>query len=222
MMNSRRIKPSKIQLVAFDLDGTLVNAFPAIADSINHMLKKMGFAPQSLYTVKRAVGLGVDNLISRFVAPDKAEEALKIFRAHHDGRLQNNISLLPGARTLLPFLKGRGCVLAIASNRPSKFCRIILKTLKVDHYFDQVIGGDAVKRAKPYPDMLKKILKEAKLKPAHALYVGDMTVDIECGRGAGVFTVAVPTGSCTRAELKALKPDMMIERLSQLRGLFKR
>ena len=213
-------RPRNIKLAIFDLDGTLVDAFPAIADSINHMLKKMGYASVSPRMVKRSVGWGVDTLVKNFVPQDKVAEALAIFRKHHDVRLRGHIKLLSGVKTLLPFLKARGCVMAIASNRPSQFCHIILKALDIDHYFDHVICGDAVKRAKPYPDMVRAILRASGFSPCQAIYVGDMSVDIECGRAAGVFTAAVPTGTCTRSEILAAKPDIFIEHISQVRGLF--
>jgi phosphoglycolate phosphatase len=218
LMTLRR--PRKIKLAIFDLDGTLVDAFPAIADSINHMMKKMGYPPVSARKVKRSVGWGVSTLVSEFVPADKAAKALAIFRKHHDVRLRSNIKLLDGVKTLLPFLKEQGCVLAIASNRPEQFCRIILKALEIDHYFTYVICGDNVKRAKPYPDMLKAILRASGVAAREAVYTGDMSVDIECGKAAGVFTVAVPTGSCTREEISAAKPGMFVERISQVRKLF--
>jgi len=213
-LNARRIK-----LVIFDLDGTLADAFSAIADSINFMLRKMGRKPRSLYAVKRSVGWGVDTLVNSFIEPEKAAEALAIFRSHHDKRLRRNIRLLPGAKTLLPYLKKKGYLLAIASNRPTQFCHIILKALRVDRYFDFVICGDAVKRPKPAPDMVRHILRTAGVRPGEAVYVGDMSVDVLCGRRAGVFTIGIPTGSCTRQEIQEAGPDMIIERLTQLKGL---
>lgn len=210
-------RPRNVKLVIFDLDGTLVDAYRAISDSINFMMKKMGRRPQKFNTVKRSVGWGVDMLVRTFIEPEKADEALVIFRQHHDKRLRRNIRLLPGVKGLLPYLKKKGYRLAIASNRPSKFCHIILKALGVDHYFDIVICGDGVRRAKPYPDMIRKILKSARLKPSEAVYVGDMSVDILCGRRARVFTVGIPTGSCTVKEIRDAGPSVMIKRLSELK-----
>jgi HAD superfamily hydrolase (TIGR01509 family) len=220
-MTSRRKTPRNIKLAIFDLDGTLVDAFPAIADSINHMLKEMGYPAVSLRTVKRSVGWGVDSLVDSFVPEHKRVEALVIFRKHHDVRLRHKLKLLPGTKTLLPFLKAQGCLLAIASNRPSQFCHIILKELKIDGYFDHVICGDMVKHPKPAPDMVKAILRATRVSAGQAIYAGDMTVDLACGRSAGVFTLGVPTGSCTRAELMAAKPGRFIERISQVRELFR-
>jgi phosphoglycolate phosphatase len=193
-MTSRRKTPRNIKLAIFDLDGTLADAFPAIADSINYMLKEMGFPPVSLRKVKRSVGWGVDSLVNGFVTPDKAVEALLLFRKHHDVRLRDNIKLLPGVKTLLPFLKAKGCVLAIASNRPAQFCHLILKGLDIDHYFDHVICGDSVKHPKPSPDMVQAILRASRVAAVEAIFTG---------------------------ELMAAKPDMFIERISQVRELFR-
>lgn len=212
--------PKNIKLVIFDLDGTLVDAYPAIMDSINYMMGKMGLARQSLRTVTRSVGHGVDNLIRCFVEEGQVEEALEIFRAHHEKRLRRKLKIMPGTRRVLSTLKKRGCLMAIASNRPTKFCRIILRQLGIDRYFDWVICGDAVKRPKPYPDVLRAILQAAHVRASQAVYVGDMTVDVLCGRRARVFTVTLPTGSNSLAELEALKPDLMISGLSKILSVF--
>ncbi|MBF0330446.1 MAG: HAD-IA family hydrolase [Candidatus Omnitrophica bacterium] len=220
MMTSTRRNCPPIKLVIFDLDGTLVDAFPAIADSINHMLLKMGYPKQSLRVVKRAVGWGVDSLVNSFVLEKEREEALALFRAHHDVRLRKKIKVLPGVKALLPFLRKHGCILAVASNRPEKFCRIILKAVGLDQYFDHIVCGDMVKRPKPAPEMVNVILRKSRVQAAEAVFVGDMTVDVACGRAAGVMTVAVTTGSCTVKELKAGKPDVLARRISDVRKLW--
>ncbi len=209
--------PEDIRLVAFDLDGTLVDAYQAVTDSINYMMGQMGLPPQTLKAVTYSVGYGIERLIRCFIEEERAVEALKIFRQHHDGRLREKVKLLPGAGKLLADLKKQGYQLAIASNRPTQFCRIILEQLKIDHYFDWVICGDAVKSPKPSPDILKAILKASGVKASQVVYVGDMTVDVLCGRRARVFTVAVPTGSCLKAEMEELKPDRIVKNLSELR-----
>jgi phosphoglycolate phosphatase len=215
-MKKKKSLPMNIKLVIFDLDGTLVDAFRAIADSINYMLRKLGKDPVSERKVTRAVGWGVSTLVNGFVEKDQVAKALRIFREHHDVRLRRNLRVLPGTVLLLKYLKRRGVRMAIASNRPSRFCRQILRTLGLEQYFDFVICGDTVKRAKPWPDMVNLILKKAKIRPSEAVYVGDMSVDILCGKRAGVMTVGIPTGSCTRKEILAEKPDLMIERLAEL------
>lgn len=215
-----RMLPEIIRLAVFDLDGTLVDAYPAIRDSLNYMLEHFGLPPRSLTVVKRSVGWGVDTLVGTFVGPEHKEEALRIFREHHDLRLRRDIRLLPGAGDLLSYLDRQGCRLAIASNRPTEFCLIILESLGIRHYFSQVRGGDSVPVPKPDPEILRCLLNEAGISANEAIYVGDMTVDILCGRRAGIVTVAVPTGSCTLAQIRSEKPDILVRSLDELRTLF--
>lgn len=212
--------PENLRLAVFDLDGTLVDAYPAICDSLNYMLGHFGLPPRGLGEVKRSVGWGVDTLVGAFVSPEQKSEALRIFREHHDQRLRGDICLLPGAEQLLSFLARKGCRLAVASNRPTEFCLIILESLGIKRYFSEVRGGDSVPVPKPDPEILRCVLKEAGIPAGEAIYVGDMTVDIQCGRRAGVLTVVVPTGSCTLDEINAEKPDILVRSLDELRALF--
>ena len=124
---------------------------------------------------------------------------------------------LPGALGTLKFLKSHGYKIAIASNRPTKFTRIILKVLGVREIFDDVLCADGVNRPKPYPDILWAIAKHLGFEPTEVLYVGDMTIDLQCARAAGIHMVAVTTGSSSKKELKSLKPWRIIGRMSLLK-----
>ena len=204
------------KLIIFDLDGTLVDAYPAVVKSVNDTLKKLGFPKRSHEAVKRAVGWGDRQLMAQFVGEDLADKAIRLYRPHHTKTLgaPGHVKFLPGAKMLLRFLDARGYKLAIASNRPAKFTRLILKGLGIDRCFDAVVCADRAPRPKPYPDMLLAICKRLKIKKSEALFVGDMTIDVEAGRRAGIRTVAVATGSSTRSQLKALKPHRIITRIS--------
>ncbi|MDE1921113.1 MAG: HAD family hydrolase [Candidatus Omnitrophica bacterium] len=211
-----------IKLVIFDLDGTLVNAYPAVTKSVNHTLKAMGFAPRSRLEVKRSVGGGDRKLMAHFVGEKSVPEAIAIYRPHHAKALRQKggVTLMPGAEGVLKFLKARGCKLAIASNRPTKFTRIILKESGILKFFDAVLCADRVSRPKPHPDILWAIAGRLKFKLPEVLYVGDMTIDVLCARQAGVMMAAVSTGSSHKKELKALKPLCVIGKITQLRKLF--
>jgi phosphoglycolate phosphatase len=208
-----------IKLVIFDLDGTLVNAYPAVAQSVNHTLKSLGLACRSHDEIKRSVGSGDRKLMAHFVGEKLADKAMAIYRPHHIKALgvKGAVKLLPGAREILKFLKSRGSKLAIASNRPTKFTRIILKVLGVSKFFDVVLCADKTGRPKPYPDILWAIAKRLNIENEEVLYVGDMTIDVNCARRAGVRMVAVSTGSSSKKELKDLKPWRIISKISQLK-----
>ncbi len=210
-----------IKLVIFDLDGTLVNAYPAVSRSVNHTLRSMGFFPRSDTQIKRSVGSGDRNLMKLFVGEKLADKAIAIYRPHHVKALslKGAVKFLPGARKTLEFLKNKGYKLAVASNRPDKFTRIILRSLGALEFFDIVLCADKAPKPKPYPDMLWLIAKRLKIKREEVLYVGDMTIDINCARRAGVRAVAVATGSNTKKELKDLKPWRFMSKMNQLKSI---
>jgi HAD superfamily hydrolase (TIGR01549 family) len=205
-----------IKIVIFDLDGTLVDAYKPVERSINYTLKQFGFPAVSGETIKRTVGRGDRHLLEAFAGPERIDEVLKVYRKHHREALKRGTKLLPGAKRLLQYLKKQGYKTAVASNRPTEFSNIIIRHLGIREYFDYVLCGDRVLRAKPCPDILKKILLKFALPPAESLYVGDMTIDVETGRRAAVKTVAVVTGSSRREELAALRPFAVVDRVLDL------
>jgi phosphoglycolate phosphatase len=211
-----------IKLVIFDLDGTLVNAYPAVARSVNYTLKAVGFAPRSHTEIKHSVGAGDRQLMVTFVGEKLADGALSIYRPHHAKILksQGMVRFLPGALGVLKSLKSNGYKIAIASNRPTRFTRIILNVLGVLKLFDCVLCADHAKRPKPYPDMLWAIAKRLGVDKADVLYVGDMIIDVKCARAAGIRMVATATGSNSKKELKSLKPWRIIGRMSQLKAAY--
>lgn len=211
----------KKTLIIFDLDGTLVNAYPAVVLSVNETLKTLGFKPRSALAIKRAVGMGDRQLLAQFVGDGLAGAALEIYRPHHEQALLHHVRWLPTVLPTIKKLKASRMRLAIATNRPSQFTRLILSELDAHKYFDIVLCADQVANPKPYPDMIHKINEEMKVHQSEVCYVGDMTIDVHTGQQAGVETIAVSTGSSTIKELKALKPKAIISKMSQILTLIR-
>jgi phosphoglycolate phosphatase len=86
-------------------------------------------------------------------------------------------------------------------------------------YFAQVLGGDSAPCLKPDPGAVKALLRKEKISQDKALLVGDMTVDIETGKNAGIMTCAVTYGFDSKEKLAALKPDLMIDDFGKLKEL---
>lgn len=206
-------KTKNIKLVIFDLDGTLINAYPAVSHTFNWTMRKFGYPTQSHVKIKRAVGWGDRQLLAQFIGPKDLDRALRFYRAHHQSALKKGSKLLPGARSLLEYLKREGYSLAVASNRPKKFSLIVLKVLKIRAFFDYILCGDEIDFGKPHPQILKLILKRFQLRPSEAIYVGDMAIDVEAGSRAGIKTVAVLTGSCLRSEIQKARPFQIVPRV---------
>ncbi|MFH1277140.1 MAG: HAD-IA family hydrolase [Candidatus Eisenbacteria bacterium] len=213
--------PKKPRFLLFDLDGTLVETLTDIACSVNHALIALGLPPHSLEEVRTFVGRGVEVLVERAAGEDHrdlGEAVLDLFRAHYDGHCLDNSSLLPGAMECLDFFRDRG--LGVVSNKPELYVRRILDGLGIADRFSVVFGGDTVEERKPSPLMVRMALKRMNLAPDEGILIGDMPVDVETGRAAGVFTVAVLGGFGSREMIEEAGPDLLVESLYELTKRF--
>jgi len=202
------------KLFVFDLDGTLINAYPAIVESMNYTLRQMRYPEAESEKIIRAVGTGNDGLLKEFLPEKEILEARQIYREHHKKNLVGKISLLPGALTLLQNLKTKGKILAVASNRPKETAVLLIEILGLEVYFDRVLTGEEVPESKPAPDILIALLDYFQVSREETIYVGDMDIDAETGAAADVKTIIVATGSSTREEIEAAKPSLIIDSLN--------
>lgn len=207
---------AKFKLIIFDLDGTLVNSYPAIICSVNSTLEKLNLRKQSPEAIRKAVGWGDKALLIPFVGNKRIKSALGIYRKHHKRSLRQRATFMPGAKRLLNYLHKKGYKLAIASNRPFRFSHILLRHLKIKRLFSYVLCKDQIRFGKPHPSMLNKIIEKLKVNKQDVLYVGDMAIDVCTGRRAKIKTFAVTTGSSSLIELKKEKPDFISKDLFRL------
>ena len=210
------VKKMKHKLVIFDLDGTLIDAYPAIAAGINRMLQSLGYPQQKPEVIKRKVGWGVEKLIMPFIEKKDAQKAVELYLKSQETLLPKMTKLLPGAKMVLKELKDRGCKLAVASNRPSSFSESLLKKLKIAQYFSFVLCADQIGSYKPNPKILHSIMRKLNIPPEETVYVGDMALDAETGKKARVKTIIVLTGSSNQNEVIAAKPFKIINQISEV------
>ncbi len=206
----------KIRLIIFDLDGTLIDAYPAIIASFNYAMKNSGYPARSDNVIRRAVGRGDENLLRPFIEKEDLNKVLMAYRKHHRHALIKKSRLFLRVRGLLRSLKNRGYALAVASNRPSEFSWILLHHLKLEGYFDYVLCADKLKHSKPHPEILNRIMRHFSVKPSETLYVGDMTIDVQAGRRAKLKVIAVTTGSSTAAQLRKERPYRILSQIEDL------
>lgn len=206
-----------IKLIIFDIDGTIVDAYAAIEKSLNFTLTKLGYpCCVSASRVRRAVGYGDKNFIRRFVRRNDIEAALAIYRKHHQSALLKYSHAMPEAKSVLKRLKSGKYKLAVASNRPGKFSRILLGHLGLKKYFNIIVCARNRDEIKPKPKLLLDIIGKLKVSKSEALYVGDMAIDVKAGRNSGIRTIAIQGGSSYKYELKKAKPFKIISKLSDL------
>jgi len=203
-----------IQLVVFDLDGTLVDAFEDIALAVNHMLALDGLPPRSVEEVKRHVGRGVRMLIQGILGTDDPavlDEKVRVLTEYYRQHPIRTARLYNGVVTGLEKLRAAGLRLAVASNKPHALTCYLLEHLGVARFFDWIEGQSDAFPRKPAPDVLYHLMKLAGAQPATTLIVGDSPTDVEFARAAGTEVVCVTYGQCTREELLPYAPDAIVE-----------
>ncbi len=127
--------------------------------------------------------------------------------------------LLPNVKETLQSLRAHGLALAVCSNKPVVFSRELLEGLGLSGFFDTVVGPEDAPRPKPAPDMLEEAVKRLGLQRNQVLYVGDMVIDVDTARSAGIAVWAVPTGSEDLARLEQAKPDRLLRSFGELKEL---
>lgn len=200
-----------MEIIAFDLDGTLVDSRIDIAAAANAALEAVGLPRRSEEEVIGFVGGGARNLVARCVDPhlDRIEEALEAWHRHYAVHLLDHTRPYPGIEAALEALARRS-PLAVATNKPGRYARAIVDALFPGR-FVQVVGGDEAPR-KPDPRMLERI--EETQGRRIACYVGDMEVDrrtalvhgcrfVGVGWGFGGFEEPVPVAK-TAEDLRRL------------------
>jgi len=186
-----------IAAVFFDLDGTLVDSLDDLTDAVNHMLADFGRQRLESAQVRQLVGKGARNLVQRALATDSPGEidlGLTAFTEFNTLHIADKSSLYPGARELLQQLAADGIRMAVISNKQEALSRLILKTLKVDAFFDIIAGGDTFAEMKPSPLPLARVVEKFGCSPAEAVMVGDSINDIQAGNRAGISTIGCRWG----------------------------
>jgi phosphoglycolate phosphatase len=210
------VKLNHFHAVLFDFDGTLADSYEAIAASVNHVREHYGLSKLTTDEVKRSVGRGAEYLLTQTIPGGDLRSDLARYRQHHPSVLTKLTYLLPGTQELIPALKQSGKKLGLCSNKPRLFSVAILKHFDLANQFDAILGPEDVPLPKPAPDMIRVCLERLNVADEQALFVGDMTVDIQTARAAGVRVWAVPTGSEDWQTLKEAKPDRLLNGLQEM------
>jgi phosphoglycolate phosphatase len=198
-----QLDPGAVRGVVFDLDGTLIDSYRAIAASVNYARRAFELEPLPLETVRSTVGRGLECLLADVLGPDRVDEGVRLFRRRYAEVFLERTTLLDGVRETLDVLVGRGLRLAVASNKPARFSRPILEHLGLGGFVTSVHGPDTVGATKPDPAMLRRSMSDLGITPGQALYVGDMLLDVASASAAGVPVALVVGGSAGETELRS-------------------
>ena len=208
-----------IDLLIFDLDGTLADTTLDLANSVNATRAHFGLGALPIELVSSFVGNGAAVLIRKALGPDYTDEeiqrALEYFLSCYRDRMLENTTLYPGVRESLERLKTEGVSMAVLTNKPVRFSQDILKGLGVGGHFFRVYGGNSFEQKKPDPWGVEVLLAEAGVSKERALMVGDSAVDVFTARNAGIAVCGVTYGFQPET-LAAEPPDILVDRMEDL------
>jgi phosphoglycolate phosphatase len=208
---------SKVRVLIFDLDGTLIDSKLDLANSINAMLEHKGRAPLPHEKIYGFVGNGAPVLVRRSlgeaVTDAEAAEGLAFFLSYYRAHMLDNTVTYPGVREGLKLLSHHP--MAVLTNKPVRFSQAIVDGLGLSSYFRFVYGGNSFERKKPDPMGVEILLRDLAASPEEAMLVGDSGVDVLTARNAGVWACGVSYGLGIEG-LRAHPPDIMLDSLVEL------
>jgi phosphoglycolate phosphatase len=212
----------------FDLDGTLVETAPEIADAVNDTLRYFDWPEVSQTQVNDWIGHGTKELLIQALAsltettveavrqgPD-LNQALPIFDRYYKARCGTRSHLYPQVREVLAALRARGCKLAVVTNKEGRYTDTVLRTHDLHAAFDVVISGDTFPVKKPDPTSVVDCLARWQLKASDALFVGDSSIDAATARNAGVPVWLLSYGYNMGESVHTCSPDRVIGDFSAL------
>jgi phosphoglycolate phosphatase len=202
-----------VDLVLFDLDGTLADTAPDIGAALAATLDEVGVPAPPPAVVRELVGDGARKLIERALARAAADEDVEAllarFVAHYRANLCVGSRLYPGVTDALARARGAGVALAVLTNKPGALARGLLDSLGLGGAFMAVIGdGDGFPR-KPDPTAARALIERAGTVAARAALIGDGLPDVRAARAAGALAIAAAWGYVAPERLRAESPDLV-------------
>ncbi len=210
-----------VRAVLIDLDGTLLDTVPDLADAANAMLAEQGRRTLPADTIRDFVGKGIPNLVGRCLgypgesdAPD-AREALAVFKRHYAAVNGRRTRIYPGVMEGLQAMRRAGLKTACVTNKAAAFTDQLLASTGLAAWLDMTVSGDTLPEKKPHPMPFLHICAAFGIAPAEALVIGDSRNDIAGARAAGCPVYCVPYGYSEGEDVRNLGADAIVGTLEE-------
>jgi phosphoglycolate phosphatase len=184
------------RLIAFDLDGTLIDSRRDLADAANALIAERGGTPLTEREIGGMVGDGAAMLVRRaFAAAGLSfdDASLPRFLHLYDARLLRTTTPYPGIVEALQAIAPRA-VMAVLTNKPLAPTRKLLAALHLAPFFASVVAGDGPHPRKPDPQGLRSLMADHQVRPEQTVLVGDSPIDAATARAAGTAFCAARYG----------------------------
>ncbi len=209
-------------VIAFDLDGTLVDTAPDLIDTLNAVFADKSVPPVAYDEARTMIGGGVKVLLERGLTaqnvsftPAELDDLFRIYLDRYIEHIADRSRPFDGLVASLDQLEAQGFRFAVCTNKLENLSVRLLDELKLSHRFAAICGPDTFGVRKPDPEMFRKTIRKAGGDPAQAMMIGDSGTDIDTARAAGVPVIAVDFGY-TETPGALLNPDRLISQFDDL------
>ncbi|MEP6607744.1 MAG: phosphoglycolate phosphatase [Burkholderiaceae bacterium] len=214
-----------------DLDGTLVDSLPDIANAINAMRGDLGYPAMAVEQIATYVGKGADVLVHRTLTESmEAQAAAHLFARgkqsfyRHYAAVNGNASrVYAGTPEALQNLRSKDIKLACVTNKPRQFTVQLLERIGLHTAFGAIVTGDDTHNNKPHAEPMLRACELLGVAVTDAVVIGDSDNDVLSARAAGCRVIAVETGynegrSVCELDADAIVPSLLhAARLIELR-----
>jgi len=213
-----------LNAVLFDLDGTLLDTIPDLANAANAMRQELGMATLPQQTIATYVGKGTENLVLRTLSDnpagalpsqDAVQHGLGLFNRHYHACNGDHATLYPQALEGLQAFRQAGFKMAIVTNKPTEFTLPLLARSGIAGFFDSVVCGDTCEQKKPHPMPMLHACTLLGVTPAQALAIGDSVNDAQAARAANIAVLAVPYGYNEGMDVHNLEVDDIVTSIAE-------
>lgn len=212
------------KLVAFDLDGTLLNTIDDLVYACNHTLEVSGYPTRSLDEVRRFVGNGIPKLIERALpAPVSEEEFAKlveIFNEYYAEHLWDYSVEYDGISELIEEFRIQGKTLMVITNKNEVLAKEIVQHFYPE-IFAKVLGDNPEKTLKPDPSYYYEALEELQISPEETILIGDSDTDVKTAVNSGAYGIGAEWGYRNAEVLAENGADVIIENPRKLLELLR-
>jgi phosphoglycolate phosphatase len=208
---------AEIQLVIFDLDGTLIDTPQLIVETFSAVFAALSAPAREVAAIRATIGMPLELAFGSLLgtALDDPQVVLGI---EHYQRLFKELVLpnaanrvFPGVVDGLAELAKQGVALAVATSKFRRSADALLTAAGLGDHFDLVVGADEVSHPKPHPEIGQTILRVLGMAAEHAVVVGDTTHDLLMARVAKMRSIGVTYGIHDRATLATADPTWLAD-----------
>ena len=204
-----------IKAILFDLDGTLIDSESYYNKGTKAWITQEGFAicdEDSYKTIGMTLPEIYDYLAKLLkVKRDFVVAKTMTYFKNHPLRFEELI--FPDVLPCLERIKEMGLVIGICSISDSEYVKRFVAECGLEKYVDCCIGGDAVTRQKPYPDIYLKAIEVLNMEQKDAIVVEDSVSGIKAAKKAGMYCIA---RDASRFHIDQSEADMIIDDLEKL------